>query len=576
MIRQRKVAETVNWRPGSLWPYESLAAVGAKFAYLNRVPPSAFRRLLSRFAPPFASDEFLSLIDHPQFSIGPFARMIGEPEHMVLELKVAPFVLPENFISKRSPGVFRIQPRDLRYCPACAMLGFHALFHQLDWFSRCLLHDIELRTFSRARDKKWMFPRRDDRIVADAFELLFMCDTGWEFLRKDAWLPEPRRTAGWKAVGDYLLLAEDTRSKCAERGKRVIDFGRSAFWTRSGPVEALKWHHWPKSIPKRVESCLHREEFSACPESLRIANRVDGFPSLDDIFCQNLSIHSLLETRLNSVLLCGEEPSWLRAVQKCIDDMLVGHRGCWTSFTRCHDLPWPRPLQRVEMSTKTSYLTIFKICPRVIAIQKLHEKWLIAPVLQGSFYSDVPQSSNRDDILRLEERNLVERVNAPTLFHDFIGHPRVYNIATWRIRDDRLQSIVDTILEAMVMQDIWNLWQFEMDLRDNSDNVTMRSSIENEWLLCQVSADIVELQMWNRTPQNLPNWTLANRADHNGEEYLWKWVALRNRFDIVLEARQSDWMCSAEAERIATQSWETEGKNWMEIDRNPPERLPGS
>ena len=134
----------VNWRRGSLWPYESMASVGAKYCHLNKVRPSEFLKFLNRFSSPVRPIEFWKWLDCGSFDDEAMSVALREaPEH-VARLRWTPFLPPEGYAD--GPPNRRIYDPEIhiRFCPECARRGLHAIFHQLPWLRKCLLHEIEL------------------------------------------------------------------------------------------------------------------------------------------------------------------------------------------------------------------------------------------------------------------------------------------------------------------------------------------------------------------------------------------------------------------------------------------------
>lgn len=569
--RLRHLEESVNWRPGSLWPYESLAAVGAKFAYLNRVRPSRFRKFLLDFDPKSIDIDFFSLIDAPDFSTRRFARVLGESERLIKQLKVGPFIPPTAYATNSQFGFSKLHPSigwvgqhfspPFRYCPICAKLGFHAIFHQLDLFSRCLIHDVELRQFSSASPRLCSL-RRIDYLIEHAYEFFFMGSAGWEFSQAEAWKPVSRRSTGWEVVKSYLLLTKGAWSKSTVMGNGLIDCGSTNDSDVPTTVDVLRWIQWPEPLPKRIESSLQKTETSALPSIVRFVRQPGDAPDLGECFRQIKDVARFVAARRNWVHLTGENVGWHRLAQRCIEEMLVGHRRCWISLMRFRSR-WPRA------NDPDADAAIQNICPRVIAIQRLQERWLFPHYFQWEPSSGVRflvDPWNTDLGRELEVRSLAERLSVPTIWPDPDGIPRVYQLTAWQIRDEHLKAILDAISEMALLDEVWNSWRLETSSREANAKDSESCFYRTKWYLLQISADIVELHTWSRTPQYLPNWSLANHTDHQGGERLWKWAA---RQDCLRSGFYAAWLNSGMAESIGALSWENEGKRCMEIALGP-------
>lgn len=122
------------------------------------------------------------LMDLPQTDVARFSRDIGESIDKVKELRVARFFPPSDYFDIR-PNEFdpihNLQhvPHNqwhwtVSYCPLCVRRGFHASFHQIDMFSRCLIHGAELKKFE-GKLLRWNYSRQEERFIAGVYELLF-------------------------------------------------------------------------------------------------------------------------------------------------------------------------------------------------------------------------------------------------------------------------------------------------------------------------------------------------------------------------------------------------------------------
>ena len=132
---------SVNWHKGTMWPYESMAGIGAKFCFLNRVSPPVFQQYIATFCQEPSNADLFSVIDQVETNIAKFAVDLGEPRDKIRELRVVRFFPPrmyfsahENRPSSASDLSLRDWYRSISYCPVCIGHGFHASFHQMAFF----------------------------------------------------------------------------------------------------------------------------------------------------------------------------------------------------------------------------------------------------------------------------------------------------------------------------------------------------------------------------------------------------------------------------------------------------------
>lgn len=543
----------INWRRGTLWPYESMAGIGAKFCFVNKVSPRIFREYLKAFNLKFASAEFLFLMDQSQTNLVRFARDLGEPLNKVRELRAAQFLPPIDYFNVEPSrycsghtkrGVPDQWHLNVSYCPVCIKSGFHASFHQINLFSRCLLHGDELKSFEKKRDF-WNYSSPVEKFIADVYVLLFGGESGWNFHQPDEWLPHAE-VEHLKIVRKYLSLVEVAWAKGSALHERWVTGQSPSTTARS--IDVLRCHHWPAPLPKKLAMRLPQE---AAPAILtkkefpitRLGDNIKGKVSFDS---------AVLEARLQWALLLREDTSWLRLAVKSVEDMLSGHEPCQVAYKHFRE---KRRINRREAFDEN----IRRIFPRIVSIQELQGKWLTPYYLSpppGRYpFSEVLSyytALGRD----LDAQGLANKV-AVDLICDGPDHvPRVFHQEAYQI-DKTLKDLIDTVLYAELLDDIWNAWTLEQQANVGRYN---RAEYGTAWCVLDLPPGGLELRMWSRTPSFLPIWNRIHSDQHSGGELVWKHGVLESLSTSGKLSRRRQWENPNEADGLETISWRIFGK----------------
>lgn len=319
----------INWRSGSLSRFESLSSVGAKFCQLNRVRPRSFRRFVEGFLSSrvegYASR--FSPLDSSHFDLTGFAKAIGEPVRLVRSMAWEPWLPTELLI----PGVEALNGfclnRTLRYCPQCMQKGYHAVFHQFPWFSRCLVHGAMLQSFHRSTASPEYFQTGgrgvflgDGYLVDECMELFFGNDRLWEGANDPWWSAE--LDSRLKRRGSAFLKWMQTLLEKARVGDGLVILKLS--------TERLNW----RESMAALASCVKPPEFIAhCLEvgpvpRLVVRHTVTG-PHVQPVFewCRDVvdyeDFADLLRYRIGASFLSDIFPDWRVK--------LDGIKSCWLS-----------------------------------------------------------------------------------------------------------------------------------------------------------------------------------------------------------------------------------------------------
>lgn len=482
----RWTTQRINWRKGTLWPYESMAGIGAKFCFVNRVSPRLFRDYLKTLGPNFKSADFLFLADRPQTDIVKFAIDLGEPLAKVRELRVGRFYPPSGYFHGRSLGSWPPNSRfgvpvqwhwDVSYCPVCVRHGFHASFHQINMFSRCLVHGEKLKEFE-AKRSYWNYRRPDERFIADVYELFFEGESKWDYRRPDDWFLH-HEIQNIKTIKGYLSLVDETCQKGEHLENHFV--AGSYQLTRINRLDVLYFHHWPTKIPRILKRVFPQKLGSATLSTKEFLN-----PGL--LKGDNISL--LVEAQRHWALLLEENTTWLRFATKAINEMMSGknsHQVGNGSFRHFKPIDQKEELQQ-------EWLT-----PYYQKSRSRHERF--SDVM--SWYVQIGNT--------LEARGLAKKVpvdfncawddKAPRLFHQ-----EAYQI------DETLKELTDIVLRAKFLDDIWNTWKLVDQTEERKQNLP---DYETVWCVLVVPPNKLELRLWSRTPSFLPTWNRINSDQHS-------------------------------------------------------------
>lgn len=548
----RGSAQSINWRKGTLCPYESMAGIGAKFCFLNRVSPPLFRDYLTTLSQKFASAEFLFLMDRPQTDIAKFAIDLGEPLDKVRELRVGRFFPPSDYFYASSqrfwpPRTCHGVPQNwhwtVSYCPVCVRHGFHASFHQIDLFSRCLLHGEGLKKFE-AKRAYWNYMRPDERFIGDVYELLFEGESRWNFSQPDEWLPHAE-VKNLKAVRKYLSLVDEAWQKVSALYELWVG-GYSPNTSTSKELDVLHCHQWPAPFPKMLARCFSQE---AGPATL--TTKVFLNPGFNNFRRKVTDIQTLVEARRQWVLLLREDATWLKWAVKAIEDMIFGQELSQVAYRHFRDL---KPIGHRE-----AFDSHFKrLIPRLVAIQYLQDKWLTPYYLKSR-----PRLERFSDTMAsyiaigraLEARGLAKKVLVDFMCAKVGQAPRLFHQDAYQI-DESLKELTDIVLSAELLDDIWNAWDLEDQAAVGRPNLPRYGT---SWCVLDMPPRKLELRLWSRTPSLLPIWNRIHSDQHSDAERMWKYGTLESLQRAGKFSLHWQWMHPEEADDLASNNWKNYG-----------------
>lgn len=177
--------ETNSWRSGTLRPYESIGSIGAKYCYLNKVKIIEFAKLIRGLTPENNNGIFYDYtLDNPHLDIKSLAKLLNEPLSIIDMLSFQTFnQLPH--LTKET-GFSLIGRRNLTYCPKCLSEGYHSPFHQINWISKCFIHDealVQIDSLNRSVSKLG----EDARLIGDLYDIWFRNNDVLDVAKAPCW-----------------------------------------------------------------------------------------------------------------------------------------------------------------------------------------------------------------------------------------------------------------------------------------------------------------------------------------------------------------------------------------------------
>lgn len=163
-----------------------------RFMAKNKLRPQEFWAIFAR-----DSQRTSGAIWH-EFDYEAFAPYVGHSSESIL------YTFPDRWEFDPNRPVQRVT----RYCPECATVGYHSVFHEVSWLANCVIHGVPLlnRCSTCRRDVSQLPPR-----VWGAGPKMFPC--GHEWTRADLHSPErPDLRAMW-LLADWLLRVSSRNSE---------------------------------------------------------------------------------------------------------------------------------------------------------------------------------------------------------------------------------------------------------------------------------------------------------------------------------------------------------------------------
>ena len=503
-FRKLNTGTCVNWRRGSLRRYESLAGFAAKFCYLNRIGPNEFIRFFEKFIGHFRPHEFWDLLDRVDFDIDCFANIIGEPESYVDSMRQVPFRPPEAYVGTNAKLINKDSSIDIFYCPDCIKFGYHAIFHQLPWIKRCLIHGSALQRGDGVFHGSYV--RRDVVLIKDVYGLLFGEVSKWNYEDYDSWINKGEFD-GVISVALYQRAIEEVSLKKSLIEKKARQHGGATPNGTSQVYEILRRLGGESTIKLLDFGYQFESEYSTRNSTCLDKDYYDCLSSVAS------NIGEIADARKEWATLLGEKTAWSEIAVSAIEAMLKNHQTCWGLYSRIKR----RPSTNIH---KSDYDFLMR-CQRVVDVRHLQEEWLVPWIHRESFMQFGRDSSFLSYYgyvgRKLESCGLANKVAVQKIAISPSGDAQVFSVEAWGL-DQRLKDLLDLILRIRLVGQLWSIFNFEQKgdksahewcIAKNNDGV--------DWCLYETASSSVELEIWSRHGEEMPDWVSLDRVQHNLE-----------------------------------------------------------
>ncbi len=495
----------VNWRRGSLRDYESIAGVAAKFCYLNRVGPGEFIRFCERFIARFRPNEFWMLFDRNDFDFDRFASILGEPNSCIAHLRQAPFRPPEEYVGCNIKLRNEDSSTDIVYCPDCIKFGYHAIFHQLPWMNKCLIHGSRLLR-ARGFDNK-SYVRRDFLLIKDVYRLFFGEESTWNYDDYDSW-GRVREIETSRSISFYLSAIEEVSLNGSLIKKQAKEYGGDTPKGSSRVPEIFR-----RLGGESTNRLLDRGYLSESSPSIRATICLDPhyYDRLTNI---SFGIGEIAAARKEWAILLGEETTWTVNAVSAIEAMLRNHQSCWSLYSRIK--------RKHSTSIHKSDIDFLRYCQRVVDVRHLQEQWLVSWLHREDFM-EYNQDSTFLSIYsyigrELERCGLANKADVKRIAIDPNGEAKIFSVDAWDL-DHGLTEVLDSILRIQLVAQLWSI--FDHERKDDKYGYEGFSTHRNDgvdWCLYETGSSSGELEIWSIHGEEMPDWgSSLDGVQHNPE-----------------------------------------------------------
>lgn len=313
------------WRPGALRPFESVASLGAKYCYLNKIRFIDFWEMLSEFLPQGTDvPEGTYALDAPGFNIGRFAHYLGEPvsiaNTMLLKKAIPGPHLQAVYGSKYTPD---FNYKALRFCPACLAHGYHSNLHQMEWMAKCFIHGEPLKSnLSASATSSHLTLRLIQPLYIYWFKpekLYLAADRIWPAAKSPVWAFGDHELI-WKdglKVISMLRAAEKRLPEAELRSPRVIGNPTGARLVMAMNTVRPSNPHLSEMMNPRCLKLKHAHQFICSAEEAK------AILDLDD---HDLSL--LMHSRQVMCAISGLRPPWKLILDELEQQLSSGHGHC--------------------------------------------------------------------------------------------------------------------------------------------------------------------------------------------------------------------------------------------------------
>lgn len=511
---------SINWRPGSWRPYESLACIGAKFCYLNKVTIQTYLEFLSDFigSPKktaagehrLMTDNVNSILDSPSFQLRAYARVFEEPVRIVRTSQLSALI-PNRVVAP----ILTLT----RVCQECIKDGYHAVFHQMPWFNKCLIHGTVLIDF------KFEMPShpKNYRQISVLQDALFGKGSTWAYPSFSAWIPSHGQSH-FRVVASYKRLLRELGDKTflSQQSTVSLKLDQYQVYGRLPNVEELL-SCVSKLVPAstRVVNSLLEQRIETNPKiyefNIQHLTADTGWQLLDGFHMAYLS--ELINLRIIEREINKDSPDWWLRIEENFSRMIKRHANCVEAAVNVYETPL------VEWA-QDRFPAIGSVCPRVSLALRFDREWRrkkVAPPRRYRIEANWRSSWLLPAGEILSEKGFTSRSQKQMRLADENGKEKDYEISFWELKAP-WRELCDYLILDVVLGACWQLFESEKCHSAGCEQVPILSkeyfpivSFERP------NETILRVSIWRRTLAGLPNWEEleSNATDHRLAVHAW-------------------------------------------------------
>lgn len=132
-----------TWNNKWILPYESIWSIVEKFKYSNSLTSRQFGKCIGAKKDRNTIFIYTSMYAcNNSIDKNLFIQVLDKDVFYKVNSELQ-FLLGSIY---NVPDLIKYMAKEWRYCPECIKLGYHSICHQLVFFNRCIIHNIELKT----------------------------------------------------------------------------------------------------------------------------------------------------------------------------------------------------------------------------------------------------------------------------------------------------------------------------------------------------------------------------------------------------------------------------------------------
>lgn len=494
---------SINWRPGCWRPFESLACIGAKFCFLNKVGVQTFIEFLAEFVEKTTATGIQSestrnvdvntIMDDPTFRLRAFSRVFEEPVSTVRTSNISALV------PRHSPDAPTLATR---LCKRCVQDGYHAVFHQLPWFDQCLIHGEPLIDFQYAVQTGTKVYRH----IAAIHTVLFGPNSTWNFSSISAWRC-PNRRGHFGPAKAYQGWLEQTSDQTIVSRHSILCLEQDAGFTNCRTprcAELIFCMGQASPVPRQVSIALTEKRIESHPLSRDFPLGECTPDSVSMLIAphQSADISSLIDLRIIEREIQDESPPWWDEIQAQFSCLIKHHAQCEKDLVEVMNDP------RFHWADY-DFPPFHTVCSRIYSARRFHQLW-VAPRAKNFRHREFGETWT-DWCSRVgrifQKHGFVFLSSKQIIVLDEKGQEKDYELKFWKMKSP-WREICDQILLDMVIGTCWHLFELEKETPIEAKTAPISSRYFLPLISFQVlNGDTLRMLRWRRSPAMPPDWS---------------------------------------------------------------------